>query len=277
MDMEEIVLVCACDGRIAQHVPVVIRSARAHSSVPVRAYLAAVDMSEAEKRYVSEALDGDITIVDLELDERLATGRRHITPAAYARLYLPDALPEIERILYLDVDMVVMHDLAHLWRYSLDGKLLGIVGEPGDANSGMLLIDAKRWRDEGWTARCEAFLQQHDYRLRDSDQDVLNTLCADEMRAVPWYWNASAVLPRRYVTFAEKGVIHFLGGIKPWDFTAPLVFPREERRAWESFGGRRAPRLTLACARQTAWALAGIARERFFGALRNVMASRPAE
>ena len=73
---------------------------------------------------------------------------------------LPD---DINRILYLDGDTLVLKDLSNFYNIDLGDKVLGMCPEPtvdkgrrkflalGEVpyhNSGVLLIDLKRWRRE---------------------------------------------------------------------------------------------------------------------------------
>ena len=81
------------------------------------------------------------------------------------RLFMDDMLPEsVERVLYLDCDTVVLQSLKHLWKEDLEGNIVGAVMEPtiyqavkesidlGEEdpyyNSGVLLVDLKKWREK---------------------------------------------------------------------------------------------------------------------------------
>ena len=43
------------------------------------------------------------------------------------RFILADLLPSLDRIIYLDVDTLVLRDLTELWRTDLEGKFIGVV------------------------------------------------------------------------------------------------------------------------------------------------------
>ncbi|XP_058101002.1 probable galacturonosyltransferase 15 [Magnolia sinica] len=45
----------------------------------------------------------------------------------YMRIYLPEIFPELNKIIFLDDDVVVQHDLSPLWAMDLDGKVNGAV------------------------------------------------------------------------------------------------------------------------------------------------------
>jgi len=44
-------------------------------------------------------------------------------PNLFARFHFTDVLPQVDRVVYLDVDLVVLGDIAELWAVSLAGKV----------------------------------------------------------------------------------------------------------------------------------------------------------
>jgi len=148
----------------------------------------------------SRALDG------FELPQYLPT-------ATLFRLRIGDLLPdEVERVLYLDADVVVRRPLDELWETDLDGCVLGAVRDPvipwaaapaalpwedlgvdPDTpyfNAGVLVIDAGRWRSERITERALHVLGEH--RLRYADQCALNAVLAGQWAPVAPQWNLQA-------------------------------------------------------------------------------------
>ena len=101
--------------------------------------------------------------------------RAHYTLDNWTRLWVEDFFSsDVERVLYLDSDIVVVGSLAQLWSTNLDGALfaavdipgsdrgvkhLGLSAEDGYFNSGVLLIDLKKWRK---TCALEAVLNYVD-------------------------------------------------------------------------------------------------------------------
>lgn len=51
----------------------------------------------------------------------------HLSLLNYLRIYLPELFPELDRIVFLDDDVVVRRDLSPLWALNLDGKVNGAV------------------------------------------------------------------------------------------------------------------------------------------------------
>lgn len=52
---------------------------------------------------------------------------RDISAGTYLRLALPGLLPEVDRILYMDADVLVRESLAPLWKTPVDGMALAAV------------------------------------------------------------------------------------------------------------------------------------------------------
>ena len=86
----------------------------------------------------------------------------HYTIDTYTRLWLGEFFPQtVDRVLYLDADIVVVGSIAPLWNVDLGGALMGAVDIPGSDrgvtrlgmraedgyfNAGVLVIDLKQWR-----------------------------------------------------------------------------------------------------------------------------------
>lgn len=111
----------------------------------------------------------------------------------YDRYYLGKVFPQAEKVLYLDSDLVALCDVAELYDSSLDGhclgacvscftpfmngyarKKLGLLPEYY-FNSGVLLIDTKRFEQSAIREKCFHILQNAHFLC--PDQDALNLAC----------------------------------------------------------------------------------------------------
>ncbi|KAJ8543259.1 hypothetical protein K7X08_005782 [Anisodus acutangulus] len=107
-------------------------------------------------------------------------------PLNYARNYLADLLePCVSRVIYLDSDLVVVDDISKLWSTSLGKKTIGAPEychanftkyfttsfwseprfsgtfsgrKPCYFNTGVMVIDLKKWRRVGYTKRIEKWM-----------------------------------------------------------------------------------------------------------------------
>jgi lipopolysaccharide biosynthesis glycosyltransferase len=163
---------------------------------------------------------------------------------SYARLFLKDLLPTVDRVLYLDSDLLVNCSLAPLWNTDLSPHLLGAISratiewsldkdllpELGLSlndphfNAGVLLIDLDRWRQENYTERCLAFLETYRERIASHDQTVLNFFFSTKHCHLPIQYNIpiSASGPSIAKDMPE-GILHFVASPKPWDFGGSVI------------------------------------------------------
>lgn len=131
----------------------------------------------------------------------------YVTKATYYRIYLTKILPStMDKVLYLDCDMVVRKDLADLWNKDIDNKaaavaLDGMDGmaplynrlnypmEKGYFNAGMMLINLKYWRENQILEKCLDFITNHYDSIVSHDQDVLNFVLQDSKENVEITYN----------------------------------------------------------------------------------------
>lgn len=167
--------------------------------------------------------------------------------AALFRLSLASLLPaEVARVIYLDCDVLAFDDLGKLWQTDLQGHTVGAVtnlgGQPverlgipdGDYfNSGVLLIDMQRWREENIGEETLALMQRDTAQLVFPDQDGLNLVLQDRWKHLPLRWNQQpasysmqekgrterSLTPQQFdEAVADPGIVHYLGRNKPWNY-----------------------------------------------------------
>lgn len=167
----------------------------------------------------SESARYPCSIVCHQADEQTFKGLRRWGEgsglSAYLRLLLPQLFDtSIERVLYLDADLIALQDVRPLFAVDLDGKILGAVPDlfvadymlkfkssrlllPGRVlsfgqdeayfNSGVMLLDLKLWRESHITERCMKMLRR--YKVRMPDQDVLNLVLQGQVKFLQLKWN----------------------------------------------------------------------------------------
>jgi lipopolysaccharide biosynthesis glycosyltransferase len=187
-------------------------------------------------------------------DLRFAKGF-HGNYMVYARMFLADLLPEIDRVIYLDSDLLINRSIDEIWQIELNGCSIGGVsmgdldkvavernflleiGLPKTAqyfNSGVLLIDLALWRSKQMTKACLDFLATHPSRCI-GDQTVLNALFSLDFIRIPDQYNI--MVPRDTASYADglpPGVFHFAANPKPWDFLG-----RQFHSNWAIYDGAR--------------------------------------
>jgi lipopolysaccharide biosynthesis glycosyltransferase len=167
--------------------------------------------------------------------------------ANYYRMLLPEILPSLSRVLYLDADIAIADDLAPLWHTDLQGLELGAIvnvlhpNNPQDhvhnlglatprdyLNSGVLLMDLERMRATQLTQRLLDFAAANPQLMLYADQDAFNGVLKGQWRRLHPRWNVQTtmleVAPSDQPLDAQElrdalerpAVVHYMGWWKPW-------------------------------------------------------------
>ena len=153
----------------------------------------------------------------------------------YVRLGLPRLLPEYDRILYVDSDMIFGRGIMDLLEVDLGGRLFAAgsvgpiahalehafyseIGIPPGAlsfNAGLLVIDARKWSTEHVERAAIEFGLRHRDRCQSADQTILNALFHARFLPLPPTYNEYC---GPWTAPAQDSVVrHFVGMPKPWD------------------------------------------------------------
>jgi lipopolysaccharide biosynthesis glycosyltransferase len=171
----------------------------------------------------------------------------HITTPTFYRLLIPQLLPdEIEKCLYLDVDVIVTKDLGELFNtdlteyyvagvkaigYIRNKKYAAILGLPdinGYINAGVLLMNLKLLRSDNIVPKFLALLANN---YPSMDQDIINVACFSHIKYLPLKYNAfttrvfepieelALAWTKDEVTQARQKpvIIHYADKKKPWN------------------------------------------------------------
>jgi len=178
---------------------------------------------------------------------------------AYLPLSLADSLPHLERVLFLDADMLCLSDPRPLWETDLGGAVLGAVtdlaiptfasprgvrcwrqlGCPSRQpyfNAGVMLVDLKRWRSGCVTARALEYLSCHPVHFLH--QEALNVVLRECWLPLAPKWNViSSLYQRRYSPPAlsrltRPALVHFAGRFKPWQILTHGWIGQRYRERW---------------------------------------------
>lgn len=172
-----------------------------------------------------------------------------IAISSYSRLFLSSLLPEnIDRVIYMDVDALVVGSLYKLWNIDMGENLVaGVLDDvspkakeaiglgDGDSyiNSGFLLMNIKQWRKEDTEKKIIDYLVAHDGKVFHHDQGLINAICRKQ-KILPISYNMVTnffVFPHSHFKqspfYTEKEMeegkahplfIHFTAGVanRPW-------------------------------------------------------------
>lgn len=236
--MEEIAIVMSADDRFAIGLAGTFKSLLAHTNWPGSLRLFVLDggLSAKDRAALIDHWQDDRLSVDwLTIDRRgvsdfIVSG--HVSDATYYRLLAPELLPAaLSKFIYLDADMLVRRDIAHLWREPLGDHPCLAVQDPGAPfvdsavalasnlavrkhvanqrpipnyealgleptapyfNGGLLVVNLERWRREKLAERMIDVLHQHREHVTYWDQYALNVVLSGRWRPLDPRWNQNA-------------------------------------------------------------------------------------
>lgn len=144
----------------------------------------------------------------------LSTNNAHISIETYYRFLIQQLLPNYDKVLYLDSDIIIVGDIAKLYDIDLQDNLLGAVRDIdflGNLNvkhgkrmsyakdvlkmknpydyfqAGVLVLNTKGMRNRYSIGQWLTYASNPNYIY--NDQDVLNAYCEGKVLYLPWEWN----------------------------------------------------------------------------------------
>lgn len=201
-----------------------------------------------ENKNILEDFVGDYNaeIIFVPIDKDVfknAPKRKNISVETYYRLLAFELLPEVDKILYLDADILVTGSLAKLYNKDISRVCVAAVSDQGlvqndrrhklqlglkasdeYVNAGVLLMNLQRMRRSITGKTIFDFIEEKSHCLKYQDQDIINVLFRDELLLLEKKYNQSPLYEdkedfrsyfsakRRYPT-----IIHYMGEeTKPW-------------------------------------------------------------
>ncbi|WP_309729978.1 glycosyltransferase [Chamaesiphon sp. OTE_75_metabat_556] len=181
----------------------------------------------------------------IEFDEVSLFGKfsgLHGNKFNFTKLVLASLLPE-DRIIYLDSDLCVHKDLQELFDTDLNGFTIGAsavetiadslrssfyqsIGMNQEAkyfNSGVMLMDLKKWRELDITAKCLAFANKYVDRLAFGDEAILNCIFYENFQVIDPSYNHPLYPNSDSIKSSLNDIFHFVGSPKPFDFLGEWI------------------------------------------------------
>ncbi|WP_240091625.1 glycosyltransferase family 8 protein [Proteus mirabilis] len=153
--------------------------------------------------------------------------KENLPISMYFRLIIPQVLhPFINKVLYLDADIICINKLSDIFSYNLKNKIAGVINhayiDPYVSslslnnteyyfNSGVMLINTEEWKSNKILEKFLIKINESNYKY--PDQDVLNILLENKILYLDGKYN-------RFIENVRKNdnttLIHYTGTPKPW-------------------------------------------------------------
>jgi lipopolysaccharide biosynthesis glycosyltransferase len=260
-----LIVVCGADDNYAMPLAVTLYSALVNLEKGCTLYLYIIDggITEKSKKRLQRVLD--VEHVDLHLKWVLPQdlpSLSHIktlgwvTEAAYLRLLVPDVVPEqFNKAIYLDSDLLIKANLRYLWNQEMGGyallastdfgiptvssclgiikyKEMGFAPEMPYFNSGVLVMNLQRWREEKISEKVMQYFVEYEEYIQMGDQEGLNAILANDWGKLNPKWNVISnilsyeqwensafkedIRPVKEELIHKPYIFHFAGIAKPW-------------------------------------------------------------
>lgn len=265
-------IVLASDNNYVQHCSVTMLSIL-NFNQNVHFFLLTDNLSDDNITYLTSLVNNNGGILDIkQVPEEVVRefplpklASSHLSIATYYRLLITSLLDEsIDKVIYLDCDMVIIGSLCELWDIDMTGYALGAVYQDlgwsdynltwwrlniprneGYFNAGTLLMNLSYLREIKFQNKAIQYIKSEYKRIISHDQDVLNALLYNVILPLSPKWNYSNLFlnkgildlefPKKYRKFVlEKTkttftpiVIHFVSKPKPWEYGCKNPYVRE--------------------------------------------------
>ena len=169
--------------------------------------------------------------------------------SAYYRIALPSLLPNIDRVIYTDLDAVNLKDLSEMYNieFKKDMYISGVLDRVSMIkelevfgiktnkyiNSGVLLMDLKTMRENSIEKKLRDFIATHD--IKTVDQTAINAVCHNNIQILPYKYAVFQIYEdlveinkaqdsiykvsesELYQAYHNSAILHFPGPDKPWN------------------------------------------------------------
>ena len=239
---DNISIVYICDEQYVMPTCVSIRSIYENRKTSIYdIYIIGVDLSGRSKNVIKSINLSGINIYLLEFENKyknLPTTHVYVSKAALYKFDIPNILPDLDKVLYLDGDTIVMDDLCELFSKDVSKYYAGVVrdflayyvrkdyielGLKDYFNSGVMLLNLALLRDKKIPEKLLEY-KLHSNSTRYMDQDCFNVVFAEHIIFLdPKYdYMTSSLYLYQSFTFGtiKPVIVHTTTGDKPWRFCA---------------------------------------------------------
>jgi lipopolysaccharide biosynthesis glycosyltransferase len=237
------------DNNYIQHASVMLASLMKHNRRNICVYCIYFELSDANINILKAQFAGSnisLEFIPFRLDYSDSLPVKsgdHVTATTYIRLWLPKILPFLDRVLFLDCDLVIDGSISLLfdvdiYPYGLAAvktpaisdvkkETLGIPVEKDYFNAGVLIMNLKYFRHHQLSSALFEFVTIYSEKCEYWDQDALNAIFKGDYYPLDYAYNMTSILfderllnhPSSIEQLSKPIIIHFTGGgplRKPW-------------------------------------------------------------
>lgn len=234
--MDRINICLSTDDNYSKYAGVVIASVLANAADDDKLHFYILDGGitlENKEKILSLKSIHNCEINFVKIDENLfeifkqVKTHSYISIATYYRIKVASILADVDKIIYLDCDVIVNSSLKELFNYSLNncavGGVLDIKNQRAKlknktyVNAGMLVFDLNKIRKDNIEQDFCEYTKNNFDKIVMGDQQIINDVLENKIQIFPDEWNvqSSNFVNRSNYTTHPK-IIHYVGKQKPW-------------------------------------------------------------
>ncbi len=227
----------ACDENYSKYAGVVIASVLYNSKQDdtLCFYILTDGLSEKTQSEILKLKEiKNCEIKFITLDDKLFEAYKNIKTHSYIpicgyyRLKLSSILPNVDKIIYFDCDVVINKSLKELYESDLGENIAGGVRDinrrmlkrnPSYVNSGVLVMDLKKIREQNIEDEFLNWTEKNIDTIKLGDQEIINEVLKGRIQILDDRWNVqSSNFTNRSSYTRHPWIIHFVSKRKPWHF-----------------------------------------------------------
>ena len=154
----------------------------------------------------------------------------HVTLPTYFRFKLSEVLPNIDKVLYLDCDVIVRKSLKDLFNIDISENSIAMIKDAVSDNeakrlnlnnyfnAGVMLINLDFWRKNDIQNKLFEFAKNNKDIILWQDQDVINCVLNDSILELSNKFNYQYFLYKEidFEAYQKCSILHLAGAFKPW-------------------------------------------------------------
>lgn len=202
-------------------------------------HILAKDLSTTNKKQfeqLAQLYSINIYIYEINIDTlaKLPT-QTHLPIATYFRFILPLILDNVDKLFYIDADIICLQNADDLFNINLKDNIIGAVPDLPWMNkkrnkalnlrnhiyfnAGMLIINIAKWNNFNTFTKVLQAIQNEPQKFRYLDQDALNLILTNHIQYLDTKFNCIDINSTK-----QKNIIllHFAAHPKPWNIAFPI-------------------------------------------------------
>lgn len=202
-------------------------------------HIMAKDLSTTNKKQfeqLAQLYSINIYIYEINIDTlaKLPT-QTHLPIATYFRFILPLILDNVDKLFYIDADIICLQNADDFFNINLNDNIIGAVPDLPWMNTkrnkalnlrnhiyfnaGMLIINIAKWNNFNTFTKVLQAIQNEPQKFRYLDQDALNLILTNHIQYLDTKFNCIDIN-----SIKQKNIIllHFAAHPKPWNIAFPI-------------------------------------------------------